>query len=73
MPHITIQMYPGRDAETKKKLAEAVAKTAADELKRGIEHFSVSIQDVPQDEWNEKVYKKITDPENQEVFLRPGY
>ena len=73
MPHITIQMYPGRDAETKRKLAEAVAKTAAAELKRGIEHFSVSIQDVPQEDWNEKVYKKITDPKNHEVFLKPGY
>jgi len=73
MPHITIQMYPGRDDEIKKRLAEAVAKTAAAELGRGIEHFSVSIQDVPQEEWNEKVYKKITDPKNQEVFLKPGY
>lgn len=73
MPHITIQMYPGRDDGIKKRLAEAVAKTASAELGRGIEHFSVSIQDVPQDEWNEKVYKKITDPNNREVFLKPGY
>lgn len=73
MPHITIQMYPGRDTETKRKLAAAVAKTAAEELNRGIEHFSVSIQDVPQDEWNEKVYQKVTDPNNNEVFLKPGY
>lgn len=73
MPHITIQMYPGRDTETKRKLAEAVAKTAAAELNRGIEHFSVSIQDIPQEEWTEKVYKKVTDPANREVFLKPGY
>ena len=73
MPHITIQMYPGRSDELKKKLAEAVVKTASEELQRGKEHFSVSIEDVPQEEWNEKVYKKITDPENKTVFVRPGY
>ena len=73
MPHITIQMYPGRDAETKKKLAEAILKTASEELKRGPEHFSVSIEDVPQDEWTEKVYKKVTDPENKNVIIKPGY
>ena len=28
MPHITIQMYPGRDDETKMKLAKAVLKNA---------------------------------------------
>lgn len=73
MPHITIQMYPGRDDETKMKLAKAVLKAASQELNRGEEHFSVSIQDVPQDEWTEKVYKNITDLENKEVFIRPGY
>lgn len=73
MPHITIQMYPGRDDETKMKLAKAVLKAASQELNRGEEHISVSIQDVPQDEWTDKVYKNITDPENKEVFIRPGY
>ena len=57
MPHITIQMYPGRDDKIKQELADAVAKTASEQLNRGIEHFSVSIEDVPQEEWNEKVYK----------------
>ena len=73
MPHITIQMYPGRSDELKKKLAEAVVKTASEELQRGKEHFSVSIEDVPQEEWNEKVYKKVTDPANKTVFVKPGY
>lgn len=35
MPHITIQMYPGRDDETKMKLAKAVLKAASQELNRG--------------------------------------
>ena len=73
MPHITVQMYPGRSDEIKAKLAKVLAETAAKELDRGIEHFSVSIEDVPQEEWTEKVYKKATDLNNKDVFVRPGY
>ena len=43
MPHITIQMYPGRDDETKKRLCDAILETASKELARGKEHFSVSV------------------------------
>lgn len=71
MPHITIQMYPGRDEQIKKRLAEAVVETAARELERGKEHFSVTIVDVPQDEWKEKVYDKVLEDSN--TFVKPGY
>ncbi|MBO8457683.1 MAG: tautomerase family protein [Spirochaetes bacterium] len=73
MPHITIQMYPGRDEETKKRLAEKIAKTASEELNRGIEHFSVSIEDIPQEKWKTEVFDKITDPANDTVYVKPGY
>ena len=71
MPHITIQMYPGRDAATKKRLADAILETASKELAREKEHFSVSIVDVPQDEWKEKVYDKVLSDKN--TIIQPGY
>ena len=71
MPHITIQMYPGRDAETKKRVAEALLKAASDALAREKEHFSVSVVDVPQDEWKEKVYDKVVVDPN--TMIQPGY
>ena len=71
MPHITIQMYPGRDDETKKRLADAILETASRTLDRGKEHFSVSIVDVPQEEWKEKVYDKVLKDSN--TFIKPGY
>lgn len=73
MPHIIIQMYPGRDDETKRRLAQALVRTASKELNRGAEHFSVSIEDIPETEWNDKVYKAAADPANKNVFVRPGY
>ena len=71
MPHITVQMYPGRDDEIKKRLAEAIVETASKELARGKEHFSVSIVDVPQDDWKEKVYDNVLSDKN--TFVNPGY
>ncbi len=73
MPHITVQMYPGRTDAQKEALAKALAETASKTLNREIEHFSVSVVDVPQDEWKEKVYNSAIDPQNKEVFVRPGY
>lgn len=71
MPHITIQMYPGRDDETKKRLAEAVLETASKELKCEKEHFSVIVVDVPQEEWKGKVYDKVRADKN--TIIQPGY
>lgn len=71
MPHITVQMYPGRNDELKKKLAEALVKTASEVLQRGPEHFSVSVVDVPQDEWKGKVYDKVRADKN--TVIQPGY
>lgn len=71
MPHITIQMYPGRDEATKKRLADAILETASKELAREKEHFSVSIVDVPQDEWKDKVYSKVLTDKN--TIIQPGY
>lgn len=71
MPHITIQMYPGRDEETKKRLAQAILETASKELAREKEHFSVSVVDVPQDQWKEKVYNKVVADAN--TMIQPGY
>ncbi len=71
MPHITIQMYPGRSEELKKSVAKAVLEAAAKELNREKEHFSVSIIDVPQDEWKDKVYDKVVSDKN--TYIQPGY
>ena len=71
MPHISIKMYPGRDEATKKRLAQAILETASKELERGTEHFSVSIEDVPQENWKEAVYDKVVSDKN--TVIQPGY
>ena len=71
MPHITIQMYPGRSAELKQKLAEALLDAASKTLEREKEHFSVSVEDVPQENWKSQVYDKVLTDRN--TVIKPGY
>ena len=71
MPHITIQMYPGRSAELKQKLAEALLDAASKTLEREKAHFSVSVEDVPQEDWKTQVYDKVLTDRN--TVIKPGY
>lgn len=51
MPHVDITMLPGRDTETKLEIARKVQQFLSAEL--GVERriVSVSIEDVPREEW----------------------
>ena len=73
MPHITVQMYPGRDDAKKKKVADELVKAASVALELPEKSFSVSIVEVPKEEWTEKVYKDTIDPNNKTIYRRPGY
>lgn len=57
MPHIAVTMIPGRDSSTKKALAEKLQRFLADELGIDTGVVSVSIQDIPMQEWNESMQK----------------
>lgn len=71
MPHITIQMYPGRDDSLKAKCAREVTETVSCSLNIGKEHISVSIEDVPQDKWQNEVASHTEDG-NKKLFIKSG-
>lgn len=68
MPHIAITMIPGRDKEVKKALALKVQELLVSELKIDPKFVSVSIQDIPMEEW-ENSMKKFSD---DIMFVKPG-
>jgi hypothetical protein len=35
--------------------------------------ISVSVEDIPQTEWKEKVYDKELTADNKNLFVKPGY
>ena len=55
MPHIEINMFAGRDDETKKKVADAIVETMMKELGCAKNHLSVAIHDVKPENWNEEI------------------
>ena len=67
MPHVVVQMYPGRDEDTKMELAKAVAETISNKLNMRKEAISVSIQEVEKDNWKTEVYDKVTKDENKRL------
>lgn len=67
MPHIDITMIPGRDDNDKKNIALKVQKFLANEL--GIEgkFISVSIEDIPKEDWQ----KHMEGLQDKIMFVKP--
>ncbi len=63
MPHITIDMFAGRDDKTKKKVADAIMETMMNELGYAKEHLSVAIHDVKPEDWNSEIEANVNKDE----------
>lgn len=61
MPHIVIKMYPGRTEQVKKELAEKTRDFFVEEMSMDPKYFSVEIEEVEKDKWQEKVIDNIID------------
>ncbi|OGC21335.1 hypothetical protein A2291_07535 [candidate division WOR-1 bacterium RIFOXYB2_FULL_42_35] len=51
MPLVKIELWPGRDKETKKKLIEKVSADVAEIIECPTEAVTVVIQDIPKENW----------------------
>lgn len=72
MPHIVVKLWPGRNDEIKRRLAEKIAFDVAEELKVELSDVSVAFEEVAQENWGEQVYKKEI-KENKNLYFKPGY
>ena len=57
MPHIAVMMYPGRDEETKKQLAQKIHALVVEELKIPEGVVSVSMNDIEKEVFPEAMAK----------------
>ena len=71
MPHINIQMYPGRSNSLKAKAAAEVIAALVHVLGIGKDAISVSIEDIPKEEWNSKVAEHREDG-GKTLFIDKG-
>ena len=51
MPVVTVQMWPGRSVEQKRKLVAAITRAMVEHAGCKPDHLHVIIQDVPKDSW----------------------
>lgn len=72
MPHIIVKLWPGRNDEIKSKLAKRIANAVAEELELDMGDVSVAIEEIPREEWGEKVYKSGI-KNNPNVYYKPDY
>jgi 4-oxalocrotonate tautomerase len=70
MPHIIVKMYPGRSKEVKEVFAAKLQKLTVEELGCQPGHVSVSIEDIPQGEWKEKVAEKMV---LEDLIIKPNF
>jgi len=73
MPHVIVKMLSGRSDKQKKQLAEEITEVVMRITGNGEEAVSVSIEDVAQGDWTEKVYKPDIAAHWDNLYKKPGY
>ena len=68
MPHVAITMIPGRDEEIKRALARKTQEFLVGELGIDPKFISVSIQDIPPEDWAKSMEQFPEDI----MFVKPG-
>ena len=73
MPHVIVQLWPGKSEQQKTRLAEAITKDVMEILHYGEESVSVAIEAVNPEDWLEKVYKPDVKNKWDTLYKKPGY
>jgi Uncharacterized protein, 4-oxalocrotonate tautomerase homolog len=73
MPHVVVKMYPGNSEEQKKELAKEITNSIMKIVNKPEAAVSVAIEEVPVDEWMDKVYDKEIRPNMEKLYKKPGY
>lgn len=73
MPHVNIQIFPGKTEMQKQLLAEAIVQDFIRLFNYDEEAVSVAITEIDQDAWKEKVYQEEILNKKETVYKKPGY
>jgi 4-oxalocrotonate tautomerase len=73
MPHVIVKLWPGRSEAQKAELAERITKDVMAVFNAGEDSISVAIEEIPSQEWAEKVYKQEILSNPEKLYKKPGY
>lgn len=71
MPHIIVNVWPGRTDAAKRKLANRIALDVAELFEMDTEYVSVAFQEVPEGEWDAFCQREI-DEKADRIYKKPG-
>ena len=72
MPLITVKMHSGRTKEERNKLADDLFQAIQDSLGVPARAVTVDIQEVPKEEWEEKVANVEMYPRQEQLYYLRG-
>jgi len=73
MPHIIVKLYPGRSEEAKQALAGKITRAVVEETGCKERSVSVSMEEIPSENWAETVYQKDILNGPGMLYKEPGY
>ncbi|ABR73514.1 4-oxalocrotonate tautomerase [Actinobacillus succinogenes] len=74
MPHISIKCYPkGLNAQELQRFADDLTAFVSERLHTPEEWITIDYQEMPADEWKEKVYDAEVKPNGKHFLRRPHY
>lgn len=73
MPHVIVKMLSGRSDEQKQQLANEITKVVMKQIGNTEEAVSVTIEDIEQKDWTDKVYKPDIAGNWDKLYKKPGY
>jgi len=73
MPHVIVKLWPGKSAEQKQRLSDAITRDVMEVLNYGEDPVSVAMEEVAPGDWTEKVYKPDIRDKWNTLTKKPGY
>ncbi len=73
MPHLIVKLWPGKSERQKALLTEAIVKDVMNVFNYGEESVSVAIEEVPAEDWAQKVYERDIVENSEKLYKKPGY
>lgn len=73
MPHVILKMYPGRSEEMKEQAVAFLVKAVVESIGCKESAVSVAIEEIPKEEWVDKVYYPELQQPKPPLYKKPGY
>lgn len=73
MPHVIVKLWPGKSEQQKAELADRIARDVMEVLGSSEKSVSVALEEIPAEEWAEKVYRTDIVAPAGTLYKKPGY